>query len=47
MAKDYVQVYRSLLKRLPFTERAAVISRLDPGREKRHETDGLLSRAYS
>jgi glycosyltransferase involved in cell wall biosynthesis len=33
MAKDYVQAYRSLLKR-PLTERAAVISRLDPGREK-------------
>ena len=30
MAKDYVQVYRSLLKRPPLTERAAVISRLDP-----------------
>jgi glycosyltransferase involved in cell wall biosynthesis len=34
MAKDYVQVYRSLLKRPPLTERAAVISRLDPDLEK-------------
>ena len=34
MAKDYVQVYRSLLKRPPLTERAAVISRLDAGQEK-------------
>jgi hypothetical protein len=33
MAKDCVQVYRLLLKR-PLTERAAVISRLDPGPER-------------
>jgi glycosyltransferase involved in cell wall biosynthesis len=34
MAKDYVQVYRSLLKRPPLTERAAVISRLNRDLEK-------------
>ena len=34
MAKDYVQVYRSLLKRPPLLERAAVISNLDPDLEK-------------
>src|SRR5215471_8915083 len=34
MAKDYVRVYRSLLKRQPPLERAAVISRLDPDLEK-------------
>ena len=30
MAKDYVQVYRSLLKQPPLMERAAVMSRLEP-----------------
>ena len=34
MAKDYVQVYRSLLKRPLLTERAAVISRLEPNLKK-------------
>ena len=34
MAKDYGQVDRSLIKRPPLTERAAVISRLDAGQEK-------------
>jgi len=34
MAKDYVQVYRSLLKRPLLTERAAVISRLEPDLKK-------------
>ena len=34
MAKDYVQVYRSLLKRSLLTERAAVMSRLEPALEK-------------
>jgi glycosyltransferase involved in cell wall biosynthesis len=34
MAKDYVQVYRSLLKRPLLTERAAVMSRLEPDLEK-------------
>ena len=29
MAKDYVQVYRSLLKQPPLMERAAVMSRLE------------------
>jgi hypothetical protein len=30
MAKDYVQVYRSLLKQPPLMERAAAMSRLEP-----------------
>jgi glycosyltransferase involved in cell wall biosynthesis len=34
MAKDYVQVYRSLLKRPSLTERVAVMSRLEPDLEK-------------
>jgi hypothetical protein len=34
MAKDYVQVYRSLLRRPPLLERAAIISKLDPDLEK-------------
>ena len=34
MAKDYVRVYRSLLKWPPLLERAAVISKLDPDLEK-------------
>jgi glycosyltransferase involved in cell wall biosynthesis len=34
MANDYVQVYRSLLKRPSLTERAAVIGRLEPDLEK-------------
>jgi hypothetical protein len=34
MAKDYVQVYRSLLKQPPLMERAAVMSRLEPDLEK-------------
>jgi glycosyltransferase involved in cell wall biosynthesis len=34
MAKDYVQVYRSLLKRPSLTERSAIISRLEPDLEK-------------
>jgi hypothetical protein len=34
MAKDYAQVYRSLLKRPPLLERAAVISRPDPDLKK-------------
>jgi glycosyltransferase involved in cell wall biosynthesis len=35
MAKDYVQVYRSLLKRPSLTERAAAASRLGPELEER------------
>jgi hypothetical protein len=35
MAKDYVQVYRSLLKRSSLTERAAAASRLGPELEER------------
>jgi glycosyltransferase involved in cell wall biosynthesis len=34
MTRDYDQVYRSLLKRPPLMERAAVISSLDPDRQK-------------
>jgi glycogen synthase len=34
MAKDYVQVYRSLLKQPALMERAAVMSRLEPDLEK-------------
>jgi glycosyltransferase involved in cell wall biosynthesis len=34
MAKDYVHVYRSLLKRSSLTEGAAVVSRLEPELEK-------------
>jgi glycosyltransferase involved in cell wall biosynthesis len=34
MAKDYVQIYRSLLKQPPLMERAAVMSRLEPDLEK-------------
>jgi glycosyltransferase involved in cell wall biosynthesis len=34
MAKDYVHVYRSLLKRPSLTERATVVSRLEPELEK-------------
>jgi glycosyltransferase involved in cell wall biosynthesis len=34
MAKEYVQVYRSLLKRGSLTERSVVISRLEPDLEK-------------
>jgi glycogen synthase len=34
MAKDYVRVYRSLLKQPPLMERAAVMSRLEPDLEK-------------
>src|SRR6516165_6755877 len=34
MAKDYVQVYRSLIKRPPLTEREAVMSRLEPDLEQ-------------
>jgi hypothetical protein len=34
MAKDYVQVYRSLLKQPPLMERAAAMSRLEPDLEK-------------
>jgi glycosyltransferase involved in cell wall biosynthesis len=34
MAKDYVQVYRALLKRQPLPESAAAISRLEPELEK-------------
>jgi hypothetical protein len=30
MAKDYVQVYRALLKRPSLPERAAAVSRLEP-----------------
>jgi hypothetical protein len=30
MAKDYVQVYRALLKRQPLPESAAAVSRLEP-----------------
>ena len=34
MAKDYVEVYRSLLKQAPLTKRASVMSRLEPNPEK-------------
>jgi glycogen synthase len=34
MAKDYVQVYRSLLKQPPLMESTAVISRLEPDLKK-------------
>jgi hypothetical protein len=34
MAKDYVQVYRTVLKRRSLPERAAAVSRLEPELEK-------------
>jgi hypothetical protein len=34
MAKDYIEVYRSVLKRSSFMERRAVVSRLEPKLEK-------------